>query len=163
MEIVPGYNFRQGSTLDRALLLKFMRKTYYEMSPNQDFSHLVQTVEQYLSSETPLFWVDLSPPSPTPHSPLANPHSPIASLWMGNAIDQVTGKRNAHIFMLYVLPEHRRRGIGKALMQYAQNWATQRGDRLISLQVFTSNTAALSLYNQLGYETQSLWMVKTLG
>jgi ribosomal protein S18 acetylase RimI-like enzyme len=158
VEIAPGYNLRQGSTLDRALLLKFMRKTYQEMSPspNQDFSHLVQTVEQYLSLETPLFWIDVSQSS-------SSPSSPVASLWMGNAIDQVTGKRNAHIFMLYVLPEHRRRGIGKSLMHYAQNWATQRGDSHISLQVFTANTAALNLYNQLGYQTQSLWMVKTLG
>ena len=81
---------------------------------------------------------------------------------MGNAIDQVRGDRHAHIFLLYVEPEHRRRGIGTALLRYLENWAIQRGDRQIGLQVFQSNQAALNLYNQLGYETQSLWMVKSL-
>jgi ribosomal protein S18 acetylase RimI-like enzyme len=81
---------------------------------------------------------------------------------VGNAIDQVHGNRHAHIFILYVVPEHRRRGIGKALMQYVENWAIQRGDRQIGLQVFQSNKPALNLYNQLGYQTQSIWMVKFL-
>jgi ribosomal protein S18 acetylase RimI-like enzyme len=94
--------------------------------------------------------------------PIPNSQSPIACLWVGNAIDQVQGHRHAHIFILYVVPEHRRRGIGKALMRYVENWAIQRGDRQIGLQVFQSNKPALNLYNQLGYQTQSLWMVKFL-
>ncbi len=81
---------------------------------------------------------------------------------MGNAVDQIGGSRHAHIFLLYVVPEHRRRGIGTALMKYVENWATQRGDRQIGLQVFQSNQPALNLYDRLGYQTQSLWMVKSL-
>jgi ribosomal protein S18 acetylase RimI-like enzyme len=88
--------------------------------------------------------------------------SPVACLWVGNAIDQVSGDRHAHIFLLYVVPEHRRQGIGKALMQYVEKWAIARGDRQIGLQVFQSNQPALNLYNQLGYQTQSLWMLKEL-
>ncbi|MBD2562990.1 GNAT family N-acetyltransferase [Nostoc linckia FACHB-391] len=176
---------RRGSTLDRALLLKFMQRTYQDLFPNEDFSHLEQTVKQYFSSDTPLWWVEeereqgagsreqgeislfctLPPtPLPPPHAPfpMSNAHPPIACLWVGNAIDQVHGNRHAHIFILYVLPEHRRRGIGRALMQYVENWAIQRGDHQIGLQVFQSNKPALNLYNQLGYQTQSLWMVKFL-
>ncbi|NEU72905.1 GNAT family N-acetyltransferase [Hassallia byssoidea VB512170] len=93
---------------------------------------------------------------------LAPSSSPVACLWVGNSIDQVRGDRHAHIFLLYVVSEHRRRGIGKALMQYVENWALTRGDRQIGLQVFKSNQPALNLYNQLGYQTQSLWMVKSL-
>ncbi|MEC4811739.1 MAG: GNAT family N-acetyltransferase, partial [Scytonema sp. PMC 1069.18] len=88
--------------------------------------------------------------------------SPVACLWVGNAIDQVGGSRHAHIFLLFVVPEHRRRGIGKALMGHVENWAKARGDCQIGLQVFESNKAALNLYNQLGYQTLSLWMVKRL-
>ncbi|MGH8001349.1 MAG: GNAT family N-acetyltransferase [Brasilonema sp.] len=179
-ELLPGYKIRRGSTLDKALLVKFMQWTYQEAFAQQDFSHLARTVEQYLSRETPLWWIDfvgveqinskyarraryankiqnskleLSPSSPS---------SPIACLWVGNAIDQVQGDRHAHIFLLYVVPEHRRRGIGTALMRYVENWARARGDRQIALQVFQNNTAALNLYNQLGFQTQSLWMVKSL-
>ncbi|MDB9317068.1 GNAT family N-acetyltransferase [Nodularia spumigena CS-591/04] len=132
-----------------------MQQTYQELFPQQDFAHLARTVEQYFSQDTPLWWVEYLGEGDSPQSP-------IACLWVGNAIDQVQGDRHAHIFLLYVVPEHRRRGVGKALMQYVENWAIQRGDRQIGLQVFQSNSAALNLYNHLGYQTQSLWMVKSL-
>jgi ribosomal protein S18 acetylase RimI-like enzyme len=149
----PGYGLREGSGLDRAKLLKFMQLTYQELFPEQqDFSHLAETVESYFSSKTPLWWVE----------PKEDRPSPVACLWLGNAIDQVTGDRHAHIFLLYVLPEYRRRGIGKALVDSAENWARARGDRQMGLQVFQTNQPALNLYRQLGYQTQSLWMLKPL-
>ncbi len=134
-----------------------MQRTYQDIFPNQDFSHLSKTVEQYLSSETPLWWVNF-----TDTQTLTQETSPVACLWMGNAIDQITGQRHAHLFLLYVVPEHRRRGVGRALMEYAQTWARARGDKQIGLQVFSSNIPALNLYNQLGFQTQSLWMIKPL-
>ncbi|MDZ8056131.1 MAG: GNAT family N-acetyltransferase [Aulosira sp. ZfuVER01] len=171
-QLLPGYNIRLGSSLDRALLVKFMQRSYQDIFPQGDFSHLAQTVEQYFSSKTPLWWVEEAGEQGSrgaeddkgvfsSFSPLS-PSSPIACLWVGNAIDQIGGSRHAHIFLLYVAPEHRRQGIGTALMKYLENWATQSGDRQIGLQVFQSNQPALNLYNQLGYQTQSLWMVKSL-
>lgn len=159
-KLLQDYTVRSGSTLDRALLVKFMQRTYQDMFPQQDFSHLSQTVEQYLSTNTPLWWVEYS--AEKKEQVDIFPTTPIACLWMGNAIDQISGLRHAHIFLLYVTPEHRRKGIGTALMQYAENWAKQRGDNQIALQVFQTNTPALNLYNQLGYQTQSLWMIKPL-
>ncbi len=189
-QLLPGYWIRAGSSLDRALLMKFMQLTYQELFPEQDFSHLTRTVEQYFSKETPLWWVEFLGTGAgeeaevgsresektllnaslqgrgNPRTQLASPGysllTPVACLWVGNAVDQVTGDRHAHIFLLYVKPAHRRQGIGKALMHYVETWALNRGDRQIGLQVFQSNTAALNLYNQLGYQTESLWMVKQL-
>lgn len=154
-QLLPGYYLHAGSGLERALVVKFMQRTYQELF-TADFAHLARTVEQYFSPETPVWWVELTA-NPLPHS-----RQPVACLWVGNAINQVSGDRHAHIFMLYVVPEHRRRGIGTALMKYVENWARTRGDRQIGLQVFQFNQSALNLYNQLGYQTQSLWMVKSL-
>ncbi|MEO1430616.1 MAG: GNAT family N-acetyltransferase [Cyanobacteria bacterium J06633_8] len=159
-KLLPDYTIRSGSTLDRALLVKFMQRTYQEMFPGQDCSHLSQTVEQYLSTETPLWWVEYSAEKQQPLDIF--PTRPIACLWMGNAIDQISGLRHTHIFLLYVNPQYRRKGIGTALMQQAENSAKQRGDTQIALQVFQTNKPAINLYNQLGYQTQSLWMVKPL-
>ncbi|CEJ43542.1 GNAT family N-acetyltransferase [Umezakia ovalisporum] len=154
-QLLPGYHIRRGSILERFLLVKFMQRTYQDLFPRQDFSHLARTVEQYFCEDTPLWWVELL-------GERDSPKSPVACVWVGNAIDQVQGYRHAHIFLLYVVPEHRRRGIGTALMNYVENWAIERGDGQIGLQVFTSNPGALNLYNHLGYQTQSLWMVKSL-
>jgi len=155
MCLPDGYQLHKGSKKDRAWLVKFMKLAYQELFPHQqEFSHLAGTVEQYLSADTPLWWVENL--RETSNSKL------IACLWMGNAIDQVSGDRYAHIFLIYVALEHRRRGIAKALMHEAQTWAVSRGDRQISLQVFPHNQVALDFYRHLGYEIQSYSMLKSL-
>lgn len=160
---VPGYELKTGSGLDRALLTKFMGQTYREFFPVPDLSVLQRTVEQYFSPETPLWWVE--PQSADPPEPSLLPSAvrePVGCLWMGNAVDQVEGDRHAHVFLLYVAPAHRRRGIGSALMRHAEAWARGRGDRRLGLQVFADNAIALRLYESLGFQVRSLWMLKTL-
>lgn len=141
-----------------------MQQSYREIFPEQNFAHLTRTVEQYFSRDTPLWWVEESQKSEVKSQNFLTPNSPekVACLWVGNAVDQVKGDRHTYIFLLYVKPEHRRRGIARALMGYLENWARARGDRQIGLQVFQSNAAALDLYRKLGYQIQSYWMIKTL-
>lgn len=129
-----------------------MQRTYQELYPEQRLAHLAYTVEQHLSANASLWWVE----------PIPAPQLPIACLWLGRAIDQVTGNRHTYVFLLYVNPEHRKRGVGSALMHHAEAWAKQQGDRQIGLQVFHHNQPALNLYNRLGYEVQSLTLVKPL-
>jgi ribosomal protein S18 acetylase RimI-like enzyme len=147
--------------IDRALLVQFMQRTYGERLGTGDFAHLAQTVEQYFSAQTPLWWVELDQPVEVLLSGRSR-LNPIAVLWMGSAIAQTTGESHAHIFLLYVDPNHRRRGIGAALVRYAEKWARTRGDRQISLQVFQTNQPALNLYQSLGFQSESIWMVKLL-
>lgn len=171
MLLLPDYQIRDGSTLDRSALVKFLQRCYEELFPEQNYAHLAQTVDKYLSKDTPLWWVEFLG-SPTEiasssyrkdiHKKAGNFSSTIGCLWLGNAVDQVRGDRHAHIFLLYVVPEHRRRSVGKALMYHAEAWAVARGDRQIGLQVFQNNQPALNLYRQLGYQSQSLTMVKPL-
>jgi ribosomal protein S18 acetylase RimI-like enzyme len=47
-------------------------------------------------------------------------------------------------------------------MYHAEAWAKERGDRQMGLQVFVANQPAISLYQKLGYTSQSIWMVKPL-
>lgn len=150
-----GYQLRQGSVTDHKLLVNFMIQTYQELFPEQkDLSHLADTVKKYFSPDTLLWWVESNKTELR--------LTPIACIWIGNAIDQVTGERYAHIFLVYVKPEHRYQGIATALLQIAQNWAKARGDRHIGLQVFCNNQPALNLYHRLGFETRSLLMLKPL-
>ncbi|WOB45654.1 GNAT family N-acetyltransferase [Thermoleptolyngbya oregonensis NK1-22] len=133
-----------------------MQRTYRELFPGEGFDHLAHTVEQYFSGDTPLWWVQSYA-----DANLRIP-DPVACLWMGSAVDQVRGDRHAHIFLLYVSPEHRRRGIGTALMRQAEDWARLRGDRQMGLHVFCQNQPAQRLYESLGFVPQSIWMVKPL-
>ncbi|MCL1463641.1 GNAT family N-acetyltransferase [Argonema galeatum] len=180
MLLLPGYQLQAGSGLDRAKLVKFLQRTYQDLFPVQNYSHLAETVDRYFSKETPLWWVEFvgkgeeNPPLPSTNKnfPFSSPRGGgteggkasdwVACLWLGNAIDQLYGDRHAHIFLLYVEPEHRRRGVGTALMRHAEDWAKARGDRQIGLQVFEVNKPAMNLYRNLGYQTQSLWMLKPL-
>ncbi len=146
-----GYTLRRGDWGDRSLLHKFLQSTYKELFPElQNFSPLRETVEGIFSNATPLWWID--PPA----------GEAIACLWLGTALDQSLGQRYSQIFLLYVVPEHRRLGVGKALLHQAETWAKERGDRQIGLQVFVDNPKAINLYQNLGYKTQSLLMIKSL-
>lgn len=151
---IDGYVYTppQGERSDRALLLEFLKRTYQNLYPDQDFAHLRRTVKQYFSTDTPIWWI----------SPSAHPETPIAGLWLGNSVDQISGDRHAYILMLFVDPQHRRQGIGTALMQIAEAWAANRGDRQLGLQVFVENQPALELYEKLGFQPQALWMVKPI-
>jgi ribosomal protein S18 acetylase RimI-like enzyme len=150
-----GYQLQRGSPKDKTRLIEFVTLTYKELFPErQDFSHLARTVEQYLSADTPLWWVKSV-------GELSKTFA-VACLWMGEAIDLISGARYTYIFSLYVAPEHRRRGIAKALMQQAETWTTSKGDRQIGLQVFARNQIALDFYRRLGYEIQSLSLSKPL-
>ena len=153
-----------------------MHRTYGELYPDRELGHLAQTVDQYFSNQTPIWWVEchknsseeaeISPVLPSqqlnPTSEVENLKSVVGCLWLGNAIDQATGSRHSHIFLLYIAPEHRRMGIGAALVIHAENWARLRGDRQIGLQVFLSNQPALNLYQKLGYQSHSISMLKSL-
>lgn len=154
-EFLPGYTLKPGSGTqrDRAWLLAFMQNTYTELFSGDYFPQLETAIARFFSSETPVWWVQISG---------SLDGNPIAGLWLGSAIDQGTGERQAHILLLYVMPEHRRKGIGAALVRYAETWAKTRGDRQIGLQVFETNLPAMSLYRSLGYDTQSRWMTKSI-
>jgi RimJ/RimL family protein N-acetyltransferase len=57
---------------------------------------------------------------------------------------------------LMIAREHRRRGAGSALMEAAEEWAEGVGISKIELHVFPYNTAAIALYDRLGYEREGL-------
>ncbi len=153
-KLSDNYYLKKGKTHDKARLIKLMQLTYEELFPQQsNFSHLNTTVEQYLSLKTPIWWVEYKIEN--------KPSKVIAGLWMGTAIDQVSGDRYGHIFLIYVMPNHRRQGLATALIEQGKQWVKNQGYDQLGLQVFEHNKVAQTLYQKLGFITQSYLMLQS--
>lgn len=61
-----------------------------------------------------------------------------------------------------VNPEFRGKGIGKLLMAKADEYAKEKNISYIKLSVFSANTNANEMYHKLGFENQSITMLKKL-
>ncbi len=150
-----NYHLKLGSIQDQVRLLKFMELTYQELFPERSkFNHLSTTVEQYLSTKTPLWWIKYQ-------GETQEQSQVVACLWMGTGIDQVSGDRYGHIFLIYVMANHRRQGLATALIEEGKHWLSSQGYHQIGLQVFDRNQGAQKLYHKLGFKTQSRLMFKS--
>jgi ribosomal protein S18 acetylase RimI-like enzyme len=56
------------------------------------------------------------------------------------------------VYYLAVEPSKRHRGLGRRMMQEAEDWLRARGAVKLNLMVRHSNIAALGFYQRLGYE-----------
>ena len=63
------------------------------------------------------------------------------------------GTDTARCYSLMVHPDHRRRGIARALLQHAEAAAVTNGCREMRLEVRPDNHAAFGFYRENGYET----------
>jgi RimJ/RimL family protein N-acetyltransferase len=72
------------------------------------------------------------------------------------ARDPHTASRHVADLGIMVAAGHRRRGIGKALLEQAVAWARDAGVRKLELHVFPWNEPAIRLYEQFGFEREGL-------
>lgn len=68
------------------------------------------------------------------------------------ALSQVRGEVNS----LGVLTSHRRRGIGRALMNHAEGWLEDRGAVVIELDTLATSSESVSFYHAIGYRPRSI-------
>ncbi len=61
------------------------------------------------------------------------------------------GDDDAHLDLLGVVPEHRRRGLGRRLMEWLEKPALVAGIAAVFLEVRESNHGARTFYERLGY------------
>jgi len=60
---------------------------------------------------------------------------------------------------VFIEPEYRNRGMGRALLQCVQAWAQERGADGISLQVAAANSRGRKFYEDLGFRDVSVYKV----
>jgi ribosomal protein S18 acetylase RimI-like enzyme len=87
---------------------------------------------------------------------------PLGLLVMKPDADYFTGHPRAYVEILVVAEEAEGRGIGKALMAYAEQWAQARGCREVVLDVFANNPSAIAFYERIGFVPDHIRMSKPL-
>ncbi|GAA2308270.1 GNAT family N-acetyltransferase [Streptomyces kunmingensis] len=80
----------------------------------------------------------------------------VGTLWLAQRSD------GAYVYDVEVAPGHRGRGHGRSLMLLAEADSIAAGATRIGLNVFAGNTAALRLYESLGYEPTQHHLYKQL-
>jgi ribosomal protein S18 acetylase RimI-like enzyme len=68
----------------------------------------------------------------------------------GQIAEPLAEGADGHIFALYILARHHRRGIGRALMGLTARAWLERGGRALSVGVLTANHGARAFYEALG-------------
>lgn len=77
--------------------------------------------------------------------------------------DFFSGARACHVADLAVVADGEGRGIGSALLAFAERWAGSNRCKLLTLSVFPGNARARALYERNGYTADLLRMAKPLG
>jgi ribosomal protein S18 acetylase RimI-like enzyme len=85
---------------------------------------------------------------------------------VGSMSEGTKGKR-ARLESMFVLPEHRRSGIGQRLVSEFLSWVQKVGGVAATVAVAPGNSAAVALYRKLGFRDQTLILevraVRTVG
>lgn len=132
--------------------------------------HLRSEVDEFHARLVPTFFRQ---PTPTEAGAAPNPktlHDPDQALWVAEAKHEVVGlvhaalfdtppdatlvqERRLHVDVLVVARAYRRHGVGRRLLQAAEQWGRARGAKKCVLSVWTGNRAADRFYDALGYQT----------
>ncbi|MDQ3516834.1 MAG: GNAT family N-acetyltransferase [Gemmatimonadota bacterium] len=87
---------------------------------------------------------------------------PLGFIHLETKTDYFTEEEHGHVSDLVVASSAEHRGVGRALMAAAEEWARGLGFRLLTLNVFDTNHGARKLYDRLGYQPDTMKMVKVL-
>lgn len=74
----------------------------------------------------------------------------------------MTPEAQGFIYDIWVTPNQRGKGVGKFLVEWASDWARQRGYRKIKLEVSETNAPARHVYESLGFRAERRYMGKPL-
>ena len=86
----------------------------------------------------------------------------VGFIWVDQSRSGFTGVVQAYILSVYVTETCRGKGLGRLLMSRAEDWAREHNFASMGLGVAAHNVSAITLYEKLGYATETLRMVKDL-
>jgi ribosomal protein S18 acetylase RimI-like enzyme len=88
--------------------------------------------------------------------------NPLGFIHVHSGDDYYNKEPHGHIGDIIIAPEGEGRGIGRILIEKAEEWARSRGFRWLTLTVFTQNQKAREVYKHLGFGEDVIKCVKLL-
>jgi len=76
--------------------------------------------------------------------------------------DEIANEKCGYIALLAVKVEAEGKGIAKALVSEAENWARKKGFHRLSLDVFASNHRGQNFYKEIGFQPETIRVIKRL-
>jgi len=142
--------FRLAGESDAGLLLRFMREYYiYDGHGFDEPKAHVALMALIRDANLGLAWLILDGAGAVGYVVLCFGYS---LEWLG---------RDAFVDEFYLLEEYRRRGWGRKTMEFVEEAARSAGVRTLHLEVVHENTAALQVYQKLGFvEHESTFLSK---
>ena len=83
-------------------------------------------------------------------------------IFIGKSINMMTGQVHGFIYDIFVKEGHRNQGVGKALLEKAQNYCRKKGYSTISLMASPKNQEAIKFYSETGFTATKIFMEKEL-
>jgi GNAT superfamily N-acetyltransferase len=124
-----------------------------------------RTAGEIAAADQPILLEALRRPTPTTLLLVAEqpPGVPAGCVFVATTTDYFTRAPSAHVEIVAVTPEAEGSGLGRVLLDQAEDWARRRGYRQITLNVFATNTRARAVYAHLEYQPETLRYRKGLG
>jgi ribosomal protein S18 acetylase RimI-like enzyme len=89
-------------------------------------------------------------------------HDFVGYVWIGEDNNMMTGLKSGFIYDIFVKEEYRGKGIGKTLLEKAESYCKEKGYSKILLMVAVNNSAAMNLYDRMGFKPEQTYMGKGL-
>ncbi|MFZ5827735.1 MAG: GNAT family N-acetyltransferase [Bacillota bacterium] len=87
---------------------------------------------------------------------------PVGYVLISIAPDSSTDEPTAHVLDLWVVPHHRRRGVGTGLLSHAERWVSGQGLRKMKLWSGLHNQPAIAFAERHGFAPAGLIGIKDL-
>ncbi len=141
-------NIRKATPDDIPLILEFIRElAEYERAPEAAVATPADLRRDGFSGE-PRFYVEIAEWDGQPAG---------FALWFFN-YSTWQGKAGLYLEDLFVRPQYRKKGIGKALLVHLARLAAEKGCGRYQWQVLDWNTPAIEFYESLGAKVMKEWL-----
>ena len=122
-----------------------------------------RSVDEIAACDRPILLAGLHAPSPDTAVIVAEVSGEMLGfLFIVVRIDYFTHERFAYVEDLALAKAAEGKGLGRRLMDEAEDWARTLGFRRIGLSVWSQNDRARQFYERLGYQPETIHLLKEL-